>query len=70
MAEKEERNNHCAFDRLFSRNAPHILEMIFFSLDFCSFRRCREVSRAWNRLLVSEPFQRKAKGPSKNVVTH
>lgn len=51
----------CAFDTLFARNVPHILEKIFLSLDYKSFKKCLEVSRAWNRLLTSDSFQAKAK---------
>ena len=50
----------CEFDRLFTRGVPHILEKIFFSLDYNSFVACREVSNAWNELHSSEFFRRKA----------
>ena len=46
------------FDRLLSKNVPHIHEGIFFSLDYESFVACRKVSRKWEELLSSEPFQR------------
>ena len=29
----------CAFDTLLTRNVPHILEKIFFSLDYKSFQK-------------------------------
>ena len=51
----------CEFDRLFTKNVPHILEDIFFSLDYESFKKCLEVSKSWNDLLTSESFQRKGK---------
>ena len=51
----------CAFDTLFTKNVPHILEKIFLSLDYETFNKCRNVSNAWNKLLTSESFQRKAK---------
>ena len=46
----------CAFDKLFSMNVPHILEKIFFSLDYESYKKCLEVSYAWNELLKSEQY--------------
>ena len=51
----------CAFDKLFARNVPHILEMIFFSLDYESFKKCVEVNRAWKEQITSMSFQVKAK---------
>ena len=48
----------CAFDTLLTRNVPHILEKIFFSLDYKSFKKCQEVSTTWNQLLTSESFQK------------
>ena len=50
-----------AFDTLFTKSVPHILEKIFLSLDYETFKKCREVSNAWNKLLTSESFQQKAK---------
>ena len=50
------------FDTLLSKNVPHILENIFFSLDFESFKACFEVSKTWNTLLKSEMFHKKAQG--------
>ena len=51
----------CAFDKLFTKNVPHILEKIFFSLDYESFTRCMKVCNAWSELLSSESFRRKGK---------
>ena len=50
----------CAFDALFTRCVPHILENIFFSLDYMSFKRCKEVNKAWKELLSSETYQKKS----------
>ena len=47
------------FDKLLSKNVPHILEAIFLSLDYESFKKCCEVNKAWNKLLTAESFQRK-----------
>ena len=51
----------CAFDKLFTKSVPHILEKIFFSLDYKSFMICMEVSNSWNELLTSESFKRMGK---------
>ena len=48
----------CAFDKLFTINVPHILERIFFSLDYESFKACLKVNKTWHKLLSSEAFQR------------
>ena len=45
------------FNKLFTRNVPHILEKIFFSLDYASFKECMEVHRAWHELLTSKSFK-------------
>ena len=52
---------NCAFEKLFTINAPHILEKIFFSLDYKSYATCLEVSKAWNELLTSESYKQKGK---------
>ena len=49
------------FDRLFSKRVPHIHEMIFFSMDYASFKNCLEVSMQWREMLTSESFKRKGK---------
>ena len=51
----------CAFDKLFTKSVPHILEKIFFSLDFASYMKCHQVSNNWNELLTSESFKRLGK---------
>ena len=48
-------------DILFTKSVPHILEIIFFSLDYESFKRCLEVSTAWRELLTSERYVKRAK---------
>ena len=48
----------CAFDALFTKSVPHILEKIFFSLDYESFKTCMEVSNPWKELLTSESFKK------------
>ena len=60
--EKEaESTNWGHFDQLFAKNVPHILENIFLSLDYESFKNCLRVNRTWNGLLTSETFQIRAK---------
>ena len=48
-----------SFDILFAINVPHILEKIFLSLDYESFKNCVKVNDAWKNLLTSEAFKRK-----------
>ena len=52
--------NRCAFDIVFTRNVPHIPEKIFLNLDYESYKTCLSVSKAWNKLLMTESYQRKA----------
>ena len=44
------------FDKLFTKSVPHIVEKIFLSLDYESYKKCCEVSRTWNELLTSERY--------------
>ena len=53
--------NCTGFDTLFAKNVPHILEKIFLSLDYQSFKRCQEVNNAWKQSLTSETIKNKAK---------
>ena len=61
LDEEEEKLNNSAFDMLFNRNVVHILESIFFSLDYKSFKNCPQVCKQWNHMLSSEHFQKMAK---------
>ena len=47
----------CAFNKLLTISVPHILEKIFLSLDYKSFKICKEVSNSWKDLLTSESFK-------------
>ena len=49
----------CAFDTLFTKCVPHVLENIFFRLDHTSLEACMEVSQNWKKLLSSEAYQNK-----------
>ena len=51
----------CGFGTLFNKNVPHILENIFFRLDYKAYKACLEVNSAWRNLLMSESYQAKAK---------
>ena len=49
--------DHSAFDTLFKKNVPHLLEKIFFLLDYESYKLCLKVSIVWKDLLTSQSFQ-------------
>ena len=51
----------CHFDNLFSKNVPHVLEKIFLSLDYKTYKKCFKVNNDWNRVLTSNSFQMKGK---------
>ena len=65
---KDELASSCHFDFLFYRNFPHILEMIFFSLDYESYKNCAEVSNEWKALLSSERYKSKGKSLFKREI--
>ena len=48
------------FNKLFNSNVPHIIERIFLSLDYQTFKNCHQVCNAWNEVLSIESFQNKA----------
>ena len=50
-----------AFDTLFERNVPHILEGIFFSLDYKSFKTCMSVNKTWRVLRTTARYQKELK---------
>ena len=58
---KSETMPTCSFDKLTDKSVPHILERIFFSLDYKSFKNSMEVSQTWRNFLTSELFQPRAK---------
>ena len=49
------------FDILFKKDVPHILEDIFLSLDYSSFKSCLMVNKTWNQFLTSDSFKRNGK---------
>ena len=53
--------NGCAFNKLFKTNVPHVLEMIFFSLDYESYKKCLKVCFKWRELLSTTSFPAQVK---------
>ena len=51
-------------DIFFTKSVPHILETIFFSLDYESFKTCLHVCNAWRKLLTSERYVKVKKAKS------
>ena len=51
---------HCEFDILFTKSVPHILEKIFFLLNYDSFMACGKVCVAWEELHSSNRYQQRA----------
>ena len=51
---------NCEFDRLLTKSVPHILEKIFFSLDYDSLKACSMVCKAWNDIHSCDRYQRQA----------
>ena len=56
------------FDTLFSKNVPHILDKIFLSLDYESYKDCLEVSNDWRGLLTSESYKTRGKSVYKEEI--
>ena len=55
-------------DTLFTKSVPHLLEKIFFSLDYESFQTCFRVNTAWNKLQVFQSYQKRAKSVFSNEI--
>ena len=51
----------CAIDILFTKNVPHILEKVFLSLDYESYKNCCGVNNSFCAILTSESIIREAK---------
>ena len=49
------------FDKLLAKNVPHIIEGIFLSLDYPSFKTCLRVSKTWYELLTTDSMVKKAR---------
>ena len=48
------------FSKLLTRKVPHIHEKVLLSLDYETFKNCREVCKTWDELMASESFCKKA----------
>ena len=59
--DRKETNSLCKFDIFFKKYVPHILEKIFFSLDYEAFKTCLKVNNTWKELLTSKSYQKKRK---------
>ena len=49
----DDESKTCAFDLLFQRSVPHILEKIFLSLDYKTYKACHKVCAVWGETLAS-----------------
>merc|ERR1739836_351950 len=58
----------CNFVQLFSQNFPHILEKIFFSLDYETYKKCLEVNSEWKGILTSERHKTKGRSVFKKEI--
>ena len=54
---KKKNTSKCEFDRLTRKNIPHVLETIFFALDYDSYINCRAVCKSWNQLFCSDLYE-------------
>ena len=59
--EGQESVGTCCFNELQNTNAPHLIEKIFFLLDYESFKTCMEVNSLWSKLLKSKSYQERAR---------
>lgn len=59
--DRRQTSDSCKFDILFTKYVPHILESIFFSLDYKSLKSCLKVNSAWKGLITSKLYQDKTK---------
>ena len=68
MESQEEIVGPYKFGILFAKNVPHILEKIFFSLDYEHYKTCLKVSSTWRDLLTSEFYVEKATSVFSGVI--
>ena len=57
------------FIALFTTNVPHILEKIFLSLDYETYKECMDVCEWWKGLLKSASFVKRAKARFKHQIS-
>ena len=60
MGNNQTKPDGTKFETLFNKNVPHILEKIFYSLDYNSFMESKKVCKAWNILLSSKSYDEMA----------
>ena len=65
---QEETQHLKGLNLLFNKNFPHILEKIFFNLDSKSFVLCRQVCKAWDKLLTTESYKLKLSDISEDEI--
>ena len=58
------------FNILSTKSVPHILENIFHSLDYETYKTCLRVSTAWRELLASESYIKRAKSDFHYQIVH
>merc|ERR1712117_336105 len=58
------------FEKLFAKSVPHLLEKIFFNLDYESFKTCMEVNSLWCNLLKSESYLKRARDIFQKEISH
>ena len=57
--QKDKDSTFGSFKSLFMKSVPHILENIFLSTDYNSFKECGKVCKTWNDLTTSRAYQEK-----------
>ena len=67
---KEECQDLCGFNVILDKCVPHLLEKIFFNLDYESFKTCMEVNRLWCNLLKSESYLKRARDIFQKEISH
>ena len=66
--EGQESVGTCCFNELQNTNAPHLIEKIFFLLEYDSFKTCMEVNGLWSKLLKSKSYQKRARSVFKRGI--
>ena len=67
---KEKYQDFCGFNVLLDKSVPHLLEKIFFNLDYESFKTCMEVNKLWCKLLKSESYLKRARDIFQKEISH
>ena len=64
----EEGGKFAFIDTLFTKSVPHLIEKIFLSLDYTTYKNCLKVKDTWNEVLTSESFLKRAKSLFKKEI--